>query len=311
MWFSWRLRDRLLMPLFLLSIFGFTSCNPNHSAPVERWVVGLVSYDAGAQSLDKYQKFKDYLGTQTHKIIELEPALNELQALQQINNKTWSVVFAPPGLAAIAISHQQYTPIFPLQGFSNLRSVLIVRDDSPCKNIADLANKVVALGQPGSAAGYYLPLYDLYGLTLKEIRFSPTPATILEWLSQGTADAGALSEEEFQKYRNQFSTTQFRILHTSRPVPAGVVLVGPTIDANNQEQIKKIMTQATASIVEDAGYLPNATVPDYTQFVKLVEKVRPLEAQVKKQPAVLEFNPQGAATPPPQTPPPQTTPPPQ
>ncbi|PSB30522.1 phosphate/phosphite/phosphonate ABC transporter substrate-binding protein [Stenomitos frigidus] len=295
-----RLRHLLLTQLFLLPALAFSSCSQNSSEPVEKWVVGLVSYDTGAQSLDKYQNFKEYLGKQTHKIIELEPALNELQAVQQINNKTWSVVFAPPGLAAIAIGKNQYTPIFPLQGLKNLRSVLLVRDDSPVSTIADLANKVVALGQPGSASGYYLPLYDLYGLTLKEIRFSPTPATILEWLSKGTIDAGALSEEEFQQHRNQFGTTKFRVLHTSRPVPAGVVLVSPTVDANAQEQIKKAMNEATGSIVEDAGYIPNVKVPDYSQFVKLVEKVRPLDAQVKKKPAVLEFNQTSAATPQPQ-----------
>lgn len=290
------LRRLLLAQSFLLVALGFSSCSQNNSVPVERWIVGIVSYDAGAQSLDKYENFKEYLGKQTHKIIELEPALNELQAVQQINSKTWSVVFAPPGLAAIAIGKNQYTPIFPLQGLNNLRSVLLVRDDSPLQGIPDLANKVIALGQPGSAAGYYLPLYDLYGLTLKEIRFSPTPATILEWLSQGVVDAGALSEQEFQQYRNQFGTTKFRVLHRSRPVPVGVVLVAPTVDINNQEQIKKAMSQATTSIVEDAGYLPSAKVPDYTQFVKLVEKVRPLEAQVKKKPAVLEFNQNTATT---------------
>jgi phosphonate transport system substrate-binding protein len=207
-----RLRHLLLAQLCLLFGLAFSSCSQNRPAPAERWVVGLVSYNAGAQPLEKYQNFKEYLGKQTHKIIELEPALNELQAVQQINSKTWSIVFAPPGLAAIAIGKNQYTPIFPLQGLNNLRSVLIVRDDSPLRTILDLANKVVALGQPGSAAGYYLPLYDLYGLTLKEIRFSPTPKTILEWLSQGTVDAGAVSEEEFQQYRSQFSTTKFRVL---------------------------------------------------------------------------------------------------
>lgn len=295
-----RLRYLLLAQTFLLSTFAIASCSQNNSAPVERWIVGVVSYDTGAQSLDKYQNFKEYLGKQTHKIVELEPALNELQAVQQINSKTWSIVFAPPGLAAIAISKNQYTPIFPLQGLNNLRSVLLVRDDSPLKGIPDLANKVVALGQPGSASGYYLPLYDLYGLTLKEVRFSPTPETILEWLSQGTVDAGALSEQEFQQYRSQFSKTKFRVLHTSRPVPVGVVLVAPTVDANNQEAIKKAMSQATASIVEDAGYIPNAKVPDYNQFVKLVDKVRPLEAQVKKKPAVLEFSVSSPTASPPQ-----------
>lgn len=293
---SFRLRPLLLSQLFLLAALAFSSCSQSTSVPVERWTIGLVSYDTGAQSLDKYQTFKEYLGKQTHKIIELEPALNELQAVQQIDSKTWAIVFAPPGLAAIAIDKNQYTPIFPLQGLNNVRSVLVVRADSSVKTISDLANKVVALGQPGSATGYYLPLYDLYGLTLQEVRFSPTPETILEWLSQGAIDAGALSEEEFQQHRGKFGTTKFRVLHTSRPVPAGVVLVGPTVDVNNQELIKNAMNQATASIVEDAGYIPNAKVPDYTQFVELVAKVRPLEAQVKKKPAVLEFNQSQTAT---------------
>jgi phosphonate transport system substrate-binding protein len=292
--FSFRFGHLFLAPSFLLLALGLSSCSQNNSDPVERWVVGIVSYDTGAQSLDQYEGFKEYLGRQTHKIIELEPALNELQAVQQINRKTWSIVFAPPGLAAIAIGKNQYTPLFPLQGLNNQRSVLLVPDTSPLQTISDLANKVVALGQPGSATGYYLPLYDLYGLTLKEIRFSPTPKTILEWLSQGTVDAGSVSEQEFQQYRNQFGTTKFRVLHTSRRVPVGVVLVSPTVDLHNQEQIKKVMSQATASIVNDAGYIIDAQVPDYTQFVKLVEKVRPLEEQVKKKPAVLEFNAENA-----------------
>lgn len=289
-----RLRFRYLLfaQLVLLLILTGASCSPPKSVPVERWVIGLVSYDTGVQSLEQYQQFKTYLEQQTHKIIELEPALNELQAVQQVNSKTWSIVFAPPGLAAIAIGKNQYTPIFSLQGLTKVRSVLVVRADSPIKRLADLENKVVALGQPGSAAGYYLPLYDLYGLTLQEIRFTPTPPTILEWLDQGTVDAGAISEEEFQQYRRQFAGTPFRILHTSRTVPPGVVLVGPTVDLNQQEQIKTAMAQATASMVEDAGYLPNAAVPDYSQFIKLVEKVRPLEAQVRKKPAVLEIEKQ-------------------
>jgi phosphonate transport system substrate-binding protein len=283
-------RRLFLSQLGLLLAFGFSSCQQSSSSdPVERWIIGLVSYDASANSVDKYERFKAYLEQQTHKIIELEPALNELQAIQQISSQAWAIAFAPPGLAAIAISKYQYTPIFPLQGISNLRSVLVVREDSPLQNISELANKVLVLGQPGSATGYYLPLYDLYGLTLAEIRFAPTPEATLDWLSQGTADAGALSEEQFRQYRNQFGETKFRVLHTSRRIPVGSVLVSPLISIQNQEFIKTVMRQADSSIAEDAGYISNAPVPDYSQFIKLVEKVRPLEAQVKQKPAVLEF----------------------
>jgi phosphonate transport system substrate-binding protein len=283
-------RRLLLSQLGLLLAFGFSSCEQTSSSgPIERWIIGLVSYDASAQSVDQYDRFKAYLEQTTHKIIELEPALNELQAIQQISSQAWAIVFAPPGLAAIAISKYQYTPLLALQGISNLRSVLVVRDDSPIQNIGELANKTVALGQVGSATGYYLPLYDLYGLTLAEIRFAPTPVDILDWLSQGTADAGALSEEEFRQHRSQFGETKFRVLHTSRRIPVGSVLVSPTVSLQNQEFLKTVMSQADSSIAEDAGYISNAPVPDYSQFIQLVEKVRPLEAHVKQKPAVLEF----------------------
>ena len=47
------------------------------------------------------------------------------------------------------------------------------------------------------------------------------------------------------------------------------------------------MKAAPPNIIGDAGYIPTAKVPDYTQFIKFVEKVRPLEAKVKQKPAVL------------------------
>ena len=135
-----------------------------------------------------------------------------------------------------------------------------------------------------------MPLYDLYGLTLAEVRFAPTPKTILEWLSQGTVAAGALSEDEFQRHRREFSPTKFRILYTSRFVPPGVVLLGPTVEHNQEEQIKAAMRAAPANIAGDAGYIPNAKLPNYKQFIQLVQKVRPLETRVREKPAVLTFD---------------------
>ena len=44
----------------------------------------------------------------------------------------------------------------------------------------DLNGQAVALGQPGSATGYYFPLLNLYGLTLSKIRLAPTPKQALQ-----------------------------------------------------------------------------------------------------------------------------------
>jgi phosphonate transport system substrate-binding protein len=256
----------------------------------EKLTVGLVSYEAGERSVEQYERFKDYLAEQTNTVVEIEPSFNELRALDRVRSRTWSIVFAPPGLAAVAIATEKYIPIFRMEGVYNLHSVLVVREDSPIRSLADLANKVVALGERGSAAGYYMPLYDLYGLTLAEVRFAPTPKTILAWLSQGTVAAGALSEDDFQRYRHEFDQTKFRILNTSRFVPPGVVLLGPTVDRNQEQQIKAAMSEAPSSITDDAGYIPNAQLPNYEQLIQIVEKVRPLENRLRKKPVVLTLD---------------------
>ncbi|MEO1764249.1 MAG: PhnD/SsuA/transferrin family substrate-binding protein, partial [Cyanobacteria bacterium J06629_18] len=248
---------RFLILLVLLTI----GCN-SEKRVIQKVTVGLVSYGEEEISFEKYERFKNYIAAEMESIVELEPAYNELQAIDQINRKRWDIVFAPPGLAAISIDRQLYEPLFSMgEVSSRQRSLIIVRDDSPIQKIPDLANKTIALGQIGSAAGYYVPLYDLYGLTLSDIRFAPTPKTVLQWLNEGSIDAGALSEKNFEIYRRQFSDIKFRIIHTSRWIPPGLVLLSPTVERNRERQIRKIMGEAPANITSDANYIPSIKIP--------------------------------------------------
>ncbi|PZO41822.1 MAG: phosphonate ABC transporter substrate-binding protein [Shackletoniella antarctica] len=277
-----------LVGLLAVLLVKAAGCSPTRvSGQPMRLTVGLVSYDDGASSLEKYQRFQAYLAEQLKAVVELEPVFNEIRAVEQIRAANWSLVFAPSGLAAIAIAEANYLPILPMLGTPNQRSVLVVRDDSPTQALGDLANQAIALGEAGSATGYYLPLYDLYGLTLQKIEFAPTPAIALGWVAEGRVAAGAMAEEDFQQHRAAFGNGVFRVLHTSRAIPPGVVLIGPNVDRNQQQYLEQAMQNAESSIAADAGYIANAAPPDLSQLIQLVEKVRPLEARVKEQPAVL------------------------
>ncbi|MBE9155250.1 PhnD/SsuA/transferrin family substrate-binding protein [Nodosilinea sp. LEGE 06152] len=277
-----------LVGLVVVGLLQATGCGGS-TGPEQpmRLTIGLVSYDDGASSLEKYERFQTYLAEQLKAVVELEPVFNEIRAVEQVRAANWSLVFAPSGLAAIAIAEANYLPIFPTLGTPNQRSMLVVRSDSPFQTLGDLANEAIALGEPGSATGYYLPLYDLYGLTLEKIEFAPTPATALEWIANGQVAAGAISEDDFQQYRSGFEDGVFRTLHASRAVPPGAVLISPRVDRNQQQYIEQAMQNAPSALTADAGYSPNAAPPDLTQLIALVEKVRPLEARVKEQPAVL------------------------
>lgn len=281
--------SRRILTKISLFIFGLFLCACLQAPPsgvVKKIIIGVVSYEKATDIIEEYQEFRDYLSKETKTFVELEPTFNERQAIEQIERQTWSIVFAPPGIAAIAIVRDGYLPVLPLAEGNTRSSAIVVRADSDLQELRDLSQKKVALGQRGSATGYYLPLYDLFGLTLKEIRFAPTPRTVLQWLEEGSIDAGALSTQQLELYREDFNT-EFRILHETRSVPSGLVLVSADLDPELRSRIKEVMRNAPAELTQKAGYVTNTEVPDYLQFIILVNKVRPLESKLNQQPVVL------------------------
>jgi phosphonate transport system substrate-binding protein len=289
-----KLRRFILFLMIGVMIGVVVSCADTKSVSTDKLTIGVVSYGEAEVSLEPYQRFQNYLAEQTKIAFELEIAYNELQAVQQVESGNWSLVFAPPGLAVIA-GKRGFVQLFPLDDVDKSEhSLIVVLNESPVETLYDLANQTVAMGKPGSAAGYYLPLYDLYGLTLKEVKFAPTPETLLEWVDEGTVMAGAISEKDFNQYKKKFSTTDFRILHQSkRTIPAGVVLLG-VVERGQGEFIRRVMETAPSNLTSDARYIPTASLPDYGDMVKVVDRVRPLEEQVRQQPAVLTLEHLGA-----------------
>jgi len=268
-------------------LFLLTACQTEKS-PQGKLSIGVVSFGEKELSLEKYSELKQHLASKLNKIIELEPTYNEVQALQQIERQSWDLIIAPPGLAAIAIVQSNYQPIFSLEGVLNTRSIIVVQDSSPIQKLSDLNNQIIALGQPGSATGYYLPIYNLYGLTLAEVLIAPTPKTILEWITEGKVVAGALSFEEFNRYRADFPATQFRILYTdSHEVPSGAILANPNLDPQPLEQLKSALSNVSGAIASSAGYLPNAPIPDYEYLIEVVNRVTPIAGKIKEKPAHL------------------------
>jgi phosphonate transport system substrate-binding protein len=274
-------------PLLLLLIFPLIGCQPS-TPPLPKLSVGAVSLSETEGATSQYDELKAHLASQLGSVIELEPTYNERKALDQIKRQNWDLAFAPAGLAAIAVSEFQYQPLFPLEGNLKARSVIAVRHDSPLTKIKQLAGRVVALGESGSAAGYYLPLYNLYGLTLAEVRSAPTPQIALQWLAEGEVAAAALSLDDFNRHRSEFPTVQFRILYSdTHPVPAGAVIISKNLDTRQQEAVRAALANASPTVVDAAGYITNAPAPDYSYLIEVVRRVSPIAERIRQKPAPL------------------------
>ncbi len=258
------------------------------SAEPEQLAIGTLSYGSGKQPGTQYDGVKQYLEQKLHTLVQIEPTFNENKALERIRAKAWSLIFAPPGLAVIAISQYQYTPILPLEGINNLRSILVVKKNSTYQDLKSLTGKKLAISQPGSATGYYLPIYNLYGLTLAELIVSPTPKSILEAVAQGSADVGALSLTEFNTYKSEIPQAEFRILFTDpHKVPTGSILISSSIEMNLQESIRQILKDSPSTVSQEAGFIPTGTVADYKYMIAVVDRVRSIFPADQAQTAAL------------------------
>jgi phosphonate transport system substrate-binding protein len=270
-----------------LIVWAITGCGGANTPP-NRLSIGVVSYEERENSFERFNELKIYIGQQLKSVIELEPVYNEVKALQQIQRQNWDLVFAPPGLAALAISKYKYTAIFPLSGTLDNRSILVVLRDSSLNQVRQLEGKTIALGQLGSATGYYLPLYNLYGLTLAQIRLAASPREVLSLVASKQVNAGAMSLQQFNRERPNFSGVQFRVIDSdSRPVPSGAVLLSPNLERRLSEDLQAILQETPSSIAASAGFIPNAAPPDYNYLIKVVERVNQISENVKQQPAYL------------------------
>ena len=273
--------------LFLLQIlFSVAACTATtRSNKHFKSVIGVISYQDGEETIRRFSPFCEYIGKRTNTIIELEPAFNERIAIERLKNTTWSLVFATSGLAALGKAKYQYNPIFPLQENIRSYSILVARANSKLKKISDLKDKTVALGLPGSATGYYLPLSKLYGLTLGEIIFASTPERILELVFEKKAVVGAMSQEEFNRYSPQFGQSKFRVLFTDpRRIPPGSVLISPNLERNRQSFIIEYMKEAPPALIREAGYIPHGKVPEYRDLISAIEKLSKIKEQIHSKP---------------------------
>lgn len=263
---------RIVLFAILLSL---TACNRPKTEIIHKYNIGIVNYGENDKTLKKYTEFEKYIGAELSSAIELEPTYNEIRALQQISTKKWDLVFAPPGLAAIAVSHYGYQPIMPLDGNDKSRSVIVVKNNSPYQQRQDLSGKTITLGQKGSATGYYLPLYNLYGVNLADTLYAPTPKEILQWVNEARSEAGALSLAEYNLYRRDFAPNTFRVLHLDQhDIPPGAILVSDRIERNQEAMIITKLSNTPSFISASAGFLPNERLPDYDYLIKVIKRVQ-------------------------------------
>jgi serine/threonine protein kinase len=249
--------DRIL-DIGVVAMSGPTS-NPNRKAAYN----DLTDYFKNKLQ----ERFGKDVSVKLHAInISEDQALE--RAKQEIKSKKWDLAFTGvPMLSAAAINNSYRFAARMAPNRTQSESVLFVRKESPIQSIDDLtADKAIALADFNSAQGFYMPVYDLYGKTLR-VDMNNNAREAMQKVRSGQVDVGASIYLSSLK-----KATDLRVLHVSRAIPLAGVYIAPSLTSQDQKLVTDLLLTAPSAIRENARYKAGKPT-DYTEFLKVVKRV--------------------------------------
>jgi phosphonate transport system permease protein len=156
---------------------------------------------------------------------------------------------------AVGLPKGQLTP--------NYNSVFITRADAAVKNLAEVKNKKIIIGNIHSTSGYIVPKRELndIGINLdnspefSEIIVTQNHDEAIHLLLEGRADIAAVSSVNLNENikNNTIGSKDIRIIHTSKPIPGAPLVFSSNLSEQTKETIKSLVLSAHET-VQVGGY---------------------------------------------------------
>mgnify|MGYP001331808254 CR=1 FL=1 len=182
--------------------------------------------------------------------VQFEPLLSPERARLRLQAGHWDLAFLPPGLTALAMQPGvDGQPVRSLTRPNASRSALLVSAGSPFRALQDLNERRLGLLPRGSLTGFYLPLYNLHGLRLKEVRYAISYSALLSLLRAGDVDAiawdvGLPSPGE-----------DVRVLaEDSHDIPSGAMVLSQALVNADHKSLLATLDSSAAEMPKELGY---------------------------------------------------------
>jgi phosphonate transport system substrate-binding protein len=127
--------------------------------------------------------------------VEVEPLASPERARTKLAARQWDAAFLPPGLTAFSLRPELgYVALRTLGQRQTSRSAMLVLDGSRLRQLSDLNGAHVGLLPRGSLGGFYIPLYNMHGLSLGRVSYALNYPSLLAMLQRGEVDVIAWDE---------------------------------------------------------------------------------------------------------------------
>lgn len=223
--------------------------------------------------IENYQALATYLQDRlgVRVIVDRNTPFPEIR--DRLDRKDWDIAFTGSPVLSIAAEDNNYTGVAVMYPDQPLyyRAALYVRANSTIKSIADIQpNTTIALGSSASAPTFLIPIYALYGKTLK-IGRGYHPREAINLVKTGKIDIGA------GRYTTIKDNPALRVIYISKPIPGVGVYLSPRLLNLDRELIRIAMLDANSEIKAKAQYTAGR-IPNYSELRKIVARAEEVSA---------------------------------
>lgn len=216
---------------------------------------------------EDYSALAGYLKNQLGSQVEIDIDTPYEKLSDRIARKDWDIAFTRSPIFSIVAEDNRYTGVavmFPDQP-PYYRAALYVRADSPIQAIAQIKpTTTLALGNPESAPTFHLPIYALYGKSLR-LDTGYRPREVVEIVKAGKIDVGA------GRYEAVKDDPELKIIYVSKAIPGAGVYLSPKLSEADRKRITDALLNAPPDIQAKANY-GNGQIPKYDELRKIISR---------------------------------------
>ena len=188
---------------------------------------GVISRYSPREIYEGYQPIMEYLTHATPYTFELKLSDSYEETIAQLATNAVQFAFLGDFIYARAYKSLRLPCIlkpFNQNGEAHFHAVLITREDSEIRSIADLRNKRIALPSTQSFTGNWVPYIlkksDIWPSVKNRLHHFRYHSTVVQKILQGEYDAGGVKQIVAEKYKKQ----GLRVIFQSDPIPTSPIV---------------------------------------------------------------------------------------
>lgn len=165
---------------------------------------------------------------------------------RELERGSFDFVYANPYHIVRLSSTHSYLPL--VRDRIPLRGILVVRKDSPLRNLKELDGKALAVPSPNAIGASLLIRADLehfHGVRMRMVNVKTHSSVFLNVLN-GLTDAGGGVEKTLGE-QDQAVQDALRVIYTTREMPSHPVAAHPRVDKAVREQFRHALLELAAT----------------------------------------------------------------